>query len=215
VKRIAVIGSGIVGETLANGLLGRGHEVTWASRSPAKLSEWKANAGANADVTDFATAAEWGEIVVLAVKGSAALDVVRMCGTAALAGKTIIDTTNPIADEPADNGVLRYFSDLNHSLMEELQSAVPEAHFVKAFSSVGHLLMVDPEFDGAKPTMFICGDNEGAKQEVSAILEAFGWDSADMGGVEGARAIEPLAMLWCIPGLLENRWTHAFRLLEQ
>ena len=84
-----------------------------------------------------------------------------------------------------------------------------------AFSCVGNALMVDPDFGGPKPTMFICGNDGGAKQEVTAILTEFGWETEDMGTAEAARAIEPLAMLWCIPGFLHNRWSHALKLLKQ
>jgi predicted dinucleotide-binding enzyme len=75
--------------------------------------------------------------------------------------------------------------------------------------------MVNPEFPGGKPTMFICGANEASKKIVSEILDQFGWETADMGAVEAARAIEPLCMLWCIPGFTRNEWTHAFKLLQR
>jgi predicted dinucleotide-binding enzyme len=126
----------------------------------------------------------------------------------------VIDATNPIADQPPQNGVLRYFTDFNESLMEKLQKKAPAAHFVKAFSSVGNALMINPKLPGGMPTMFICGNDKGAKGEVRQILEQFGWEAADMGGVEGARAIEPLCMLWCIPGLTQGSWMHAFKLLR-
>jgi predicted dinucleotide-binding enzyme len=74
--------------------------------------------------------------------------------------------------------------------------------------------MVNPKLPGGPPTMFICGNDKGAKAEVKALLDQFGWDTADMGGVEGARAIEPLCILWCIPGLSGGSWTHAFKLLR-
>ena len=99
--------------------------------------------------------------------------------------------------------------------MEELQALVPKANFVKAFNSVGNNFMVNPDFNGQTPTMFICGNNENAKNEVVKILEQFGWETEDMGMAESARAIEPLCMLWCIPGMRENRWNHAFKLLRK
>jgi predicted dinucleotide-binding enzyme len=127
----------------------------------------------------------------------------------------VIDTTNPIADAPPDHGVLRFFTTYDQSLMEQLQSEFPDVHFVKAFNSVGAAFMVDPEFAGGKPTMFICGNDEAAKKSVGKILDQFGWEIEDMGSVEAARAIEPLCMLWCIPGFLRNQWTHAFKLLKK
>jgi 8-hydroxy-5-deazaflavin:NADPH oxidoreductase len=152
---------------------------------------------------------------VLAVKGIAALDALHLASAANLEGKPVIDATNPIADAPPVNGVLRFFTSLDQSLMEQLQSAFPGAHFVKAFNSVGNSLMINPQFPGGKPTMFICGKNEAAKATVRGILDQFGWETADMGGSEAARAIEPLCMLWLIPGFLRNEWNHAFKLLRQ
>ncbi|HKQ58367.1 MAG TPA: NAD(P)-binding domain-containing protein [Candidatus Eisenbacteria bacterium] len=213
-KSIAVLGSGKVGEVLANGFLKHGHRVIRGSRDPAKLADWRAGAGAEASVGTFAEAAREGGIVVLAVKGDAAESVLDLCGADALAGKTVIDTTNPIAARPPVNGVLAYFTTLEESLMERLQRRVPDAHFVKAFSCVGNALMVDPKLPGGPPTMFICGNRAEAKAEVKAILDRFGWETRDLGAVEAARAIEPLCILWCIPGFLENRWSHALKLLD-
>jgi 8-hydroxy-5-deazaflavin:NADPH oxidoreductase len=211
--KIGVLGSGAVGETLANGFLKKGHEVMRGSRDPNKLSDWRAKAGGRASTGTFAATAAYGEIVVLAVKGTAAEEAVRACDSA-LSGKPVIDTTNPIADEPPQAGVVRFFTGPNESLMERLQKRAPEAHFVKAFSSVGNALMVDPDLKQGSPTMFICGNDAGAKQRVQAVLEQFGWEWADMGEAVAARAIEPLCMLWCIPGFREKSWGHAFKLLR-
>lgn len=213
-EKIAVIGSGVVGQTLADGFLKHGYEVVRGTRDPAKPEAWKKDAGPRASVAGFADAARAGELVVLAVKGTAAEQAVALCGTG-LDGKTVIDTTNPIADLPPKNGVLSYFTGPNESLLERLQKAAPAAHFVKAFSCVGSAFMVNPDFGGVRPTMFICGDAAAAKQQALAILEQFGWDSEDMGAVECARGIEPLCILWCIPGLARNQWTHAFKLLKK
>jgi predicted dinucleotide-binding enzyme len=213
-KRVAVLGSGQVGQVLSDGFLKHGHEVMRGSRDPGKLAAWKGSAGPKASTGTFAEAARFGDIVVLAVKGTAAEAVVRLAGIGNLSGKTVIDAVNPIADEPPDHGVLRLFTGMNDSLMERLQRLVPAARFVKAFSSVGNALMVNPDLGGVKPTMFICGDDARAKAEVTEILDRFGWETEDMGGVEGARAIEPLCVLWCIPGFTRNQWRHAFKLLR-
>jgi 8-hydroxy-5-deazaflavin:NADPH oxidoreductase len=213
-KRIGILGSGIVGQTLANGFLKHGYEVMIGTGDVTKLAEWKTNAGEKASTGSFSEAAVFGDLIILAVKGTAALEGIKKAGASNLAGKTVIDTTNPIADAPAENGVLRFFTGLDESLMEMEQKAYPEIHFVKAFNSVGNPFMVNPKFPGGKPTMFICGNNDAAKAEVTAILDQFGWETEDMGKAEGARAIEPLCMLWCIPGLLRNQWTHAFKLLK-
>jgi predicted dinucleotide-binding enzyme len=212
-KKIAVLGSGVVGQTLADGFLHHGYEVVRGTREPAKLGEWKEKAGAKASVGTFAEAAKAGEIVVLAVKGTGAEEAVALAGASALAGKTVLDTTNPIADAPPQDAVLTYFTGPNESLMERLQLKVPDAHFVKAFSCVGSVLMVNPTLD-TKPTMFICGNDSGAKAEARVILDQFGWEIEDLGGAAAARAIEPLCILWCIPGFLRNDWRHALKMLR-
>jgi predicted dinucleotide-binding enzyme len=152
--------------------------------------------------------------VVLAVKGSVASTALESAGAANLAGKTVIDATNPIADAPPDNGVIRYFTSLEYSLMEQLQKQFADAHFVKAFNSVGAPAMVNPQFKDGKPSMFIAGNDAAAKKTVAEILDQFGWEVEDMGGVKAARAIEPLCILWCIPGFARNDWFHAFKMLR-
>ena len=212
-KKIGIIGSGIVAQTLGGGFLKHGYQVMLGTSDKSKLAEWQKGAGAKAIVGSFAETAKFGEIIVLAVKGTIAKNVLGLMGHQNLKNKTVIDATNPIADAPPANGVLKYFSSLDRSLMEELQETVPDANFVKGFNSVGNAFMVNPSFK-SKPTMFICGNNKEAKKEVSAIIDQFGWEAADFGMAESARAIEPLCMLWCIPGLSNNEWTHAFKLLK-
>jgi predicted dinucleotide-binding enzyme len=211
--KAGVLGSGIVAQVLAAGLATHGHEVMIGSRDPEKLAGWNEQ-NPKARRGTFAEAAAFGELIVLAVKGTVAAEALRIAGAQNLAGKTTIDACNPIAEAPPVNGVLQFFTGPNESLMEQLQSEFPEARFVKAFSSVGNMHMVNPSYAEGKPTMFLCGNDAAAKQTVTAILDQFGWEAADMGGVEGARAIEPLCMLWCIPGFLRNEWTHAFKLLK-
>jgi len=213
--RIGVIGSGAVGQTLAGGLKKHGYDVRIASRTPGKLAEFAAKSGIQAGTPDDVAA--WAEAAVLAVKGHAAEQAVREADAANLRQKLVIDTTNPIADAPPEDGVVRVFTSPNDSLMERLQTAFPDIHFVKAFNSVGSALMVNPSFPGgARPTMFYCGNDSGAKAIVATIIDQFGWDGADMGTVKAARAIEPLCQLWCIPGFRENAWTsHAFHLMTR
>jgi len=213
-NKIAILGSGQVARTLADGFLKHGYEVTMGTRDQSKLSEWKSKGGDKAHTGSFEEAASWGEIIVLAVKGKAAEQAITRAGIKNLNGKTVIDVTNPIDDAPPVNGVIKFFTTLDESLMERLQNAAPNVHFVKAFNSVGNAFMVDPQFPGGKPTMFICGNSDEAKREVSEILDKFGHEVEDMGKAEGARAIEPLCMLWCIPGMLRNQWSHAFKLLK-
>jgi len=213
--KVGILGSGIVAQVLASGFIKHGYEVMVGTRSPEKLAQWQAKAGTSGRVGSFAETAAFGELLVLAAKGSTAKETLQMAGVKNLNGKTVIDTTNPLADAPPEKGVLKFFTALDHSLMEQLQTAFPEAHFVKAFSSVGNALMVNPDFGGLKPSMFICGNNQNAKTEVGKILDQFGYEVEDMGGVEAARAIEPLCILWCIPGFLRGQWTHAFKLLRK
>ena len=213
-RKFGIIGSGDVGIALTRGFLIYGHQVMIGTRTVSKISELKEQVGEKSQVGSFSDAAEFGEIIVLAVKGTAAKEALGLAGAENLAQKTIIDTTNPISDVAPEKGVLKFFTDLNLSLMEQLQSAFPDANFIKAFNSIGNAFMVNPKFGDLKPTMFICGNSEKAKGEVAEIVELFGFEVADMGTVEAARAIEPLCMLWCIPGLLKNEWTHAFKLLK-
>ncbi|HTV82431.1 MAG TPA: NAD(P)-binding domain-containing protein [Acidobacteriaceae bacterium] len=213
--KIGVLGSGTVAQTLAAGFLKHGYEILIGTREPAKLAQWK-GAHPKALLGSFSDAAAFGEVVVLAVKGTAAIDALHLAGSAHLSGKLVIDSCNPIADAPPDHGLLKFFTTLDHSLMEQLQHEFAEARFVKAFNSVGSARMVNPQYAGGiRPTMFICGNDGAAKTTVAGILEKFGWETADMGSVEAARAIEPLCMLWCIPGFARNEWTHAFKLLRQ
>jgi len=212
--KVGIIGSGDVAKALGDGFLAHGHETMLGTRDAAKLTDWR-NKNPKGRVGSFAETAAFGEIVVLAVKGSAAAEALRAAGSENLAGKVVIDAVNPIADAPPDHGVLKFFTGPNESLMESLQQQFPSAHFVKAFNSVGYHLFVNPQFDGGKPTMFICGNNEPAKATVTKILDQFGWETADMGTAEASRAIEPLCILWCIPGFTRNEWTHAFKLLRK
>jgi 8-hydroxy-5-deazaflavin:NADPH oxidoreductase len=214
-RKVGIIGSGIVGQTLANGFIKHGYEVTIGTNTPAKREELTSRTNGQARVGSFEDAARFGDIVVLTTKGSAAEAALRAAGIDNLRGKTVIDTTNPIADAPPVNGVLQYFTSPNQSLLERLQGLAPDAHLVKSFSCVGNAFMVNPDFSGVRPTMFICGNDAAAKDEVRRVLDRFGFEVEDMGKVEAARAIEPLCILWCIPGLLSNRWTHAFKLLKR
>lgn len=211
--KVGILGSGDVAKALATGFLQHDHAVTLGTRDPSKLAAFAAqNKGTR--VGSFADAARFGEVLVLAVKGHAAADVLRSAGEANINGKVVIDTTNPIADLPPKNGVLDYFTQSGEALMERLQREFPDARFVKAFSCVGSDLMVHPQLAGGPPSMFICGNDSEAKKTVVGVLDQFGWEVEDMGAAEAARAVEPLAVLWCIPGFLRNDWRHAFKMLR-
>ena len=212
--KIGILGSGDVGKTLAKGFLKHDYQVMIGSDHVEKLEEFKKE-NPKVETATFEQSAQWADLVVLCVKGTVAEKVAEKTKKH-LSGKIVVDTTNPIADAPPENGVLKYFTSLDESLMERLQKIAPDAQFVKALNSIGSGLMINPNFGGAiRPTMFICGNNEDAKKNVSEILQKFGFEIEDVGKVESARAIEPLCILWCIPGFLKNEWTHAFKLLKK
>lgn len=211
-QQVGVLGSGAVAKVLARGFKAHGYTVKIGSRATEKVAAFAAEAGVGAGT--FHEVAAWADTVVLAVKGSAALATVQGLA-AALAGKIVLDATNPIADLPPEDGVLRFFTGPNDSLMEQLQAAAPAARFVKAFSCVGNALMVNPVLKGdAKSAMFICGNDEAAKADVRRLCEQFGHDVWDLGTAKAARGIEPLCIVWCLPGFRQNDWTHAFAMLR-
>jgi predicted dinucleotide-binding enzyme len=214
--RIGVLGSGIVGQTLAAGAIKHGHAVMLGTRDPKSkdVQAWVGNTP-DAKAGTFAEVAQFGEMVILAVLGRVADNVIALAGPQRLAGKTLIDTSNPISEEPPVEGVLKFTTGLNESLAEKVQALAVRAHVVKAFNSVGAGQMVNPHYEQGPPTMFICGNNANAKQEASGLIRQLGWEPYDCGGIIAARAIEPLCILWCIPGFLRNEWTHAFKLLTK
>jgi predicted dinucleotide-binding enzyme len=212
--KIAVLGSGIVGQVLAAGFAKHAHEVTLGTRTPegTEIQAWHAQNPA-VRVQTFAQAAAFGDVVVLAVLGRIAGKVIELAGPRNLAGKVVIDTTNPLADAPPEGGMLRYTTGPNESLGEQIQALVPEARVVKAFNSVGNPRMVNPHYEQGTPTMFFCGDDAGAKGVASELILQLGWEPFDCGGIISSRALEPLCALWCLPGFLRNEWTHAFKVL--
>ncbi len=214
--KVGIIGSGIVGRVLASAFVKEGNDVMLGTRDLSKpeVLKWAAE---NPDgiTGSFMETAAFGDILVLATSGKVTLEVVNMAGIENFTGKTVIDATNPIDTAPPVNGVLQFFTTHGKSLMEMIQDLIPEANLVKAFSSVGNAFMYKPDFNGIKPTMFICGNNENSKQTVIGMLDAFGWDTEDMGKAQAAGPIESLCILWCLPGFLRNQWGHAFKLLKK
>ncbi len=208
---IGVIGSGQVGQTLAKGLAAAGHAVRIGSREGNKLGEFTTQTGIAE--APFVNVARDAEVVNLAVKGTVAESLVRELAPA-LVGKVVLDTTNPIADGAPKDGILQYFTAANESLLERLQAAAPTTHFVKFFSSVGSGLMVNPKLQGGKPSMFVCGNDAGAKKTASALAAELGWNVEDLGSAAAGHAVEALCQLWCAPGLQKNDWAHAFAVLR-
>ena len=213
--KIGVLGSGIVGRVLGTAFLQEGYEVMLGTRNPSKEEVVKWTNENSGKAGSFAETAVFGELLVLAVEGDAARDVIQLAEYDNFINKIVIDTTNPITREAPHNGVLKFFTSYSESLMERIQHMLPQSNIVKAFSSSGNATFYKPVYKEGRPTMFICGNNDEAKAMVTGILDTFGWETADMGKAEAARAIEPLCMLWCIPGFLQNEWTHAFKLLRK
>jgi 8-hydroxy-5-deazaflavin:NADPH oxidoreductase len=214
--KIGVLGSGNVGQVLSVGFTKHGHQVTMGTRDPnaEDVRKW-ASQNSGVSVGSYAGAVRFGDLLVLAVPGKVVDKVIDGVGAKNFAGKTVIDCANPVADAPPQNGVVQYITGPNESLAERTQKQIPDARVVKAFNSVGAAFMVNPHFEQGTPTMFFCGNDDGAKSQVAGIIRQFGWEPYDCGSITSARAIEPLCMLWLVPGLLRNQWTHAFKLLTK
>jgi predicted dinucleotide-binding enzyme len=199
--RIAILGSGAVGQALARGYAEHGHEVRIGTR---KKDVDGLQVGSPADVVGQA------ELVVLAVRGDAAVALVESLA-GGLDGKVLVDATNPLDHS---TGTPRLFVGHDDSLGEQVQRAAPGAGVVKAYNTVGNTLMVDPQLPGGPPTMLVGGNDPGAKDVVTQLLEDTGWDVADLGGIEASRYLEPLCMAWVMYGMRNGTWQHAFRLLR-
>lgn len=208
--KIAVLGSGMVGQTLAAGLAAEGHEVRIGSREGGKLTAWSAQTGVPEG--SFAEVVDFAEVVVIAVKGDVAEALARSLA-AGLAGKVVLDTTNPIGGPPR-GGVLQFFTAANESLLERIQAAAPGARVVKWMNSVGSGLMVHPQLPGGRPSMFICGDDAEAKAVAAQLSAQLGWAVEDVGGAAAGHPVEALCQLWCAPGFLRNDWAHAYAVLR-
>ncbi|MGI0019138.1 MAG: NADPH-dependent F420 reductase [Nitrososphaera sp.] len=210
--KAGIIGSGEVGQRLGDGLIGLGHEVMIGSRDPAKLAAWVGRHSGAASAGSFSDAAAYGELLVIATSWAGTTSAIGMAGAKNFAGKTVIDVTNPLDFTSTPPKLAVGCTD---SAGETIQRMLPGAKIVKAFNIVGNPLMVHPEFPGGRPTMFICGNDDGAKKTVNGIVTAFGWESIDIGGIEGSRLLEPLAMLWITYYFRTNTGNHAFKLLRK
>jgi hypothetical protein len=213
--KIGVLGSGDVGQVLGAGFIKYGHEVKMGTRDPMqeKVKNWVAKNGTKASAGSFAGAAQFGELLVLATHGVATENAIKLAGVKNFSGKVVIETTNPLDFSKGVPPTLSVgFTD---SLGEQIQRLIPEAKVVKAFSIVGNAHMVNPQFPGGPPDMFICGNDASAKVKVTEILKVFGWPVIDLGGIEMSRYLEPLAMVWIMYGFNTNTWNHAFKLLKK
>ena len=177
-----------------------------------KAVAWAASQGERASVGTFADAAAFGELLILATLGSANPAVLTAAGEENLAGKVLIDTTNPLDFSQGFPPTLALAG--KDSGGEQAQRLAPGAHVVKAFNTVGSPLMFRPSLPGGPPTMFICGNDAGAKAQVTALLGEFGWDVEDSGDIRSSRYLEGLCALWVLRGALHGQWGHAFKLLR-
>ena len=209
--KVGILGSGKVGQTLGLGFARQGHEVTIGTRTPdsEKLQAWIREAGSGAKTGTFADAAK-AELLVLACLGSAVEDVINSAGPTAFAGKTVIDTTNPL--DFGNGGSPGLFVGLTDSLGERIQKRLPKAKVVKCFNTVPNSLMVNPGALGDRREMLICGDDSTAKSRVAEILREFGWTGAiDVGGIDGARWLEALVPLWVRVSNAVGTWDQCFQ----
>lgn len=219
--KTGIIGSGVVGKALSIAFAKEGYDVMLGTRNPndEKIQNWLYDANSKLDAPykisagTFKETSRFGEIIVIAVLFRAINEVIDLAGKENFAGKIVIDTTNPIADEAPVNGVLKFTTTGRESAGEIIQNLIPDACVVKAFNSVGSQFMYKPQFEEGKPTMFICGNSDDAKKTVSSILDKFGWDILDCGSIEASNALEGLCIIWCSRGFREGKWNHAFKLL--
>jgi 8-hydroxy-5-deazaflavin:NADPH oxidoreductase len=210
-----VLGTGEVGQKLGSGFVATGHEVKMGSRDSKNqnLTAWIAANGKNASGGTFADAARFGDVIVLSTAWEGTENVIKLAQPQNFRAKHVIDTTNPLVfPENAPPGLALGW---NTSAGETVQRWLPDAKVVKCFNIVGNASMYKPEFPGGPPDMFIAGNDAEAKTTVTAFLKDFGWPAIDIGGIEGARLLEPLAMLWITYGVRTGTWNHAFKLLRK
>lgn len=214
--KVGILGTGFVGRALGSGFVGLGHEVRMGSRDAQNETavKWAAGAGDSASVGTFGDAAGFAEVAVLATAWSGTENALGMASAANLAGKVVIDATNPLVFHAPDQ-LPRLGLGHTDSGGEQVQRWLPDSRVVKAFNIVGAAHMVNPQFPGGPPDMFICGDHEDAKTVATDILTAFGWTTTDIGGMEGARLLEPLAILWVLNGVRGGNFDIAFKLLRK
>jgi predicted dinucleotide-binding enzyme len=197
--RIGVLGTGIVGRTLAGKLVELGHEVRMGSRSAGNENAvaWAQEAGDGASEGTFADAAEFGELLINATGGKVALDALGMAGAENLAGKVLIDVSNSL--DFGDGGPPVIGVSVDDSLGERIQAAFPDAKVVKALNTMNASLMVAPGSLDERTNVFVCGNDDAAKAQVLELLETFGWlsgDIVDLGDISAARGAELYVALW-------------------
>jgi predicted dinucleotide-binding enzyme len=210
--KVGILGSSDVAKSLARGFLNEGHQVMLGSREPAKLAAWASENGKNASNGTFSETAKFGELLVLAVQGTKSVEAIQTAGVDNFKGKVVIDATNPLDMSAAPPKLV---GSLGTSGGELIQNALPGALVVKAFNTVGNAHFYKPDFAGGPPDMFLCGDDDKAKQQVSNVCKAFGWNPIDVGGIGLSHYLEATAMVWIITAFAGNHWNQAFKLLRK
>jgi predicted dinucleotide-binding enzyme len=211
--KIGIIGSGEVGQRLGDGFIELGHTVKIGTRDPQKVAAWVEKHDGKASAGSFSEAAAFGkDMVAIATLWTGTQSAIEMAGPANFAGKVVMDVTNPLDFSSTPPKLAIGHTD---SAGETVQRLLPDARVVKAFNTVGNPLMLHPDFAGGRPTMFVCGNDDGAKDLVRDIAFSLGWETLDVGGIEGSRLLEPLAMLWVVHYFRTKNGNHAFKLLRK
>jgi predicted dinucleotide-binding enzyme len=214
--KIGIIGSGDVGQALGKGFADLGREVKIGSREPEseKLQAWRKKAGGKTSTGTFEEAAKFGEVIVVATHGMSSEEALKSAKAGNFAGKVVIDVTNPL--DLSGGMPPKLALGFSTSLGERIQAALPKAHVVKTLNIVNNKKMVNPRFEEGEPDMLLCGNSDEAKKKVEKILRDFGWKYiTDLGGIEQARIMEPMVLLWVLYGARNNIWTHAFKMLRK
>lgn len=210
--KIGILGSGNVGQQLANGFLRTGHEVKIGTRDVSKLNEWLKNAGASASIGSFNGAASFGDVIVLATSWAGIENAIVLAGKQNFKNKIVIDVTNPL--NFSNGAPPKLDSAFGHSAGEKIQSWLPDSKVVKAFNTISAFIMVNPKLEEGNPDLVIAGNEVSAKNVVSDFAKSFGWKNViDIGDISNSYLLEAFAMLWIVFGFKNNHWTHAFKLL--
>ena len=212
---IGILGTGDVGRALGNGFITLGHKVMMGARAAGneKALAFVAEAGPNASQGTFTDAARFGEILVLATLGSANEAALTQAGVDNLAGKLVLDTTNPL--DFSQGMPPKLFVGHTDSGGERVQRLLPDSKVVKVWNTVGYAHMFRPDFSGGPPDMFIAGNDGAAKKQVATLLRDFGWNTVDSGGIESSRYLEGMCLIWVQHGIATGSWNHAFKLLHR
>ena len=207
--KVAVLGSGVVGQALAAGFTSAGHDVTMGTRDPEaeRIAEWVGQDGGRRAAT-FEDAATWCELAVLCTGWDGTENAIRLAGPDNLTAKVVIDVTNPLGHDETGPTLALGHTD---SGGEQVQRWLPQSHVVKTLNVLNANLMCNPKaFSGVTPEMWIAGNDTAAKATVDGLLTAFGWTVFDLGGIDRARLLEPLAMLWIVRAIKQGRFDFAF-----